>query len=226
MKKLLKFLFWTAPKWFVILSVTMVLALKCVPVTKTVMMLKRTMEYRDDSSFRVNQQWLPLEGNSTTVAKITIAAEDPCFFRHHGFGDEDQTRLLSRAKCGGPDVRGAITLSQKTAQAVFMTGCSTLLDEGVRDWFSFLIEHLWGKKRIAEVYMNVAEYAPGLYGAEAASRHYYRRSAKEIGIDRMAALSLCPGNPAVLTPGIVNSRFQGERYAVVCQEKLMAFPAW
>lgn len=226
MKKLLKFLFWTVPKWFVILSVTIVLVYRWVPVTKTMTMLKRTLEYRGDSSSQVNQKWIPMKGNSTTMAKVSIAAEDPGFFVHDGFRDGEVKTELNRFKIGEREITGAGTLSQKTAQAVFMTGCNTWAGFGIRAWLTFLIEHIWGKRRIAEVYMNVAEYGPGLFGVEAASEHYYGLPVSELGIDGMAALALCADNPVKMTPSLVNTSYRWERYLVECQERQMTFPDW
>jgi monofunctional biosynthetic peptidoglycan transglycosylase len=160
--------------WFLALSVGLTLLYKFVPVPVTVTMLA------DRNGFTKN--WAPLSEIDRDLVRAAIAGEDGKFCSHDGF-DREAIEQAARRNVRGGRLRGGSTISQQTAKNVFLwqgTGWSRYLRKGFEAWFTLLIEQIWGKRRIMEVYLNVAETGIGTYGAEAAAQRYYRKSAASL----------------------------------------------
>jgi monofunctional biosynthetic peptidoglycan transglycosylase len=117
----------------------------------------------------VNRQWVPIDSFSPFVARSVVAAEDAQFCTHHGF-DLAAIKLALKDK---KHRRGGSTLSQQVAKNVFLWQGRTWLRKGLEVWFTVLIELIWPKKRILEVYLNIAEFDEGIFGAAAAGRSYF-----------------------------------------------------
>ena len=133
---------------------------------------------------------------SKNTILAVIAAEDQSFFIHHGFDfNEINKSILAYEKRG--QFRGASTLSQQTAKNVFLLPVRSWLRKGFESYFTILIELLWGKKRIIEVYLNVAELGDGIYGVEAASNHYFAKSASKLNMRESAYLASLLPNPRI-----------------------------
>lgn len=219
MKKLLKLIFIRIPIWFLILSVTIVLALKWVPVKYTPLMVKRAIEYRNDDSYSHHQEWVPIERVSAASLKAILAAEDAGFYSHNGFETGEIEHELERLKNGEKDIRGCSTISQQTAKNVFTLGSPTWLRKGVEAYFTFLIEKLWGKKRILEVYVNVAEMGKGIYGIQAAAEFYFHTDAAHLTIADASSLVICLPSPLTRTPEGVNRHYAKRRSQIARDSK-------
>jgi len=124
-----------------------------------------------------------------------ITAEDQRFFQHNGFDYKELSQMKQEHFFDGSPIRGCSTISQQTAKNCFTWCSKTWLRKGIEAYFTVLIEKIWGKERILEVYLNVAEMGPGIYGAEAAARHYFNISASDIKRADAASLACCLPNP-------------------------------
>ena len=186
---------------FVLFSVVLTLILRFVPVTYTATMLM------DEHS--VIRDWEPLSRIDRNMVSAVIAAEDGKFCEHDGFDREAiEEALEERAR--GERQRGASTISQQTAKNVFLWQGGGWFRKGLEAYFTFLIENLWDKRRIMEVYLNVAETGLGTYGVEAGSQRYFGHSAARLSADeasRIAAVLPSPKTRAAVDPGGFTARY-------------------
>ena len=146
------------------------------------------------SGVEVRKTWAPLKDVSANLVRAVIASEDTRFCQHHGFDMVELQKAIDEADAGGR-VRGASTISQQTAKNVFLFNGGGIVRKGFEAWFTFLIEKMWTKARIMEVYMNVAEWGDGYYGAEAAARARFSVSAKQLTPKQAALLAAVLPSP-------------------------------
>jgi monofunctional biosynthetic peptidoglycan transglycosylase len=152
----------------------------------------------------LNKHWRPLSRISPALAQSVIAAEDARFCTHRGFEFEAMMKALKANERRPSRLRGGSTISQQTAKNVFLTPSRSYIRKGLEAYFTVLIEMLWGKRRILEVYLNVAEWGPGTYGAEAAARRYFKVPADELTraqAARLAAVLPSPLRYRAVSPG-------------------------
>lgn len=150
----------------------------------------------------VQHRWVPWEAISPQAAFAVIAAEDQRFLRHHGFDFGAITAALADWFRGEP-LRGASTLSQQTAKNLFLWPESTLVRKAAEAYLTVFIEWLWPKRRILEVYLNIAQFGPNIYGIEAASRAYFHKPAASLTLEeaaRLAAVLPGPGRRSAAAP--------------------------
>lgn len=147
--------------------------------------------------FRVHYRWVDWRHISPYVAVAVIAAEDQRFREHSGFDLQEIRNAAERGLEGGR-VRGASTISQQLAKNLFLWPDRSLLRKGLEAWFTVLIETLWDKRRILEVYLNVVEFGDGVYGVEAAARRYFHVSAARLDPHQSALLAAVLPNPRTL----------------------------
>ena len=201
MKKGWKYwLFVRIPIWFILASIAIVTLLRWVPVRYTPVMLKRAFQFRSEENYHSCQEWVSLENISPELIKAVILAEDQKFYHHHGFDWDELDRMWKAHRQEGSPLRGCSTISQQTAKNVFTFGTGTWLRKGLETWWTFLIEHIWGKNRILEVYLNVAEMGKGLFGAELAAKEYYEVPAAELDARQAIALAVCLPHPLKSNP--------------------------
>ena len=192
--KFFRWLFLYIPLWFVAITVLWVLVLRWVPVYVTPLMVVRTCQNWDDDSFVTHKRWQPMEKISPNLAKAVIASEDARFFSHNGFDWIEIDKALD-AHRKGKRLRGASTISQQTAKNVFLLPGRSWVRKGLEAYFTCLIEWIWGKERILEVYLNVAEMGRGIYGAEAAAEHLFTTRASKLTRKQAALIAACLPNP-------------------------------
>ncbi len=152
----------------------------------------------------VEREWRDLEDISPHLARAVMAAEDANFCDHWGF-DLKAIEQAIEANAKGRRVRGASTLSQQVAKNLFLWHGRSWLRKGLEAGFTVLIETIWTKRRIVEVYLNIAEFGDGVFGAQAAAQHYFSRDATALTLDqatRLAAILPDPKgrNPRAATP--------------------------
>ncbi|MFC3098519.1 monofunctional biosynthetic peptidoglycan transglycosylase [Alteraurantiacibacter palmitatis] len=179
---------------FVALSLVLVVLFRFVPVTYTLTMLL------DENA--VTRDWEPLSRIDRNMVSAVIAAEDSKFCTHNGF-DTEAIEQAIQERMAGERERGASTISQQTAKNVFLWQGGGFFRKGLEAWFTFLIETLWTKRRIMEVYLNVAETGIGTYGVEAGAQRYFNKSAARLSRDeasRMAAALPSPKRREVVNP--------------------------
>lgn len=207
MKKWKRILFLRIPLGVVAFSVVLGAVLKYVPIHWTPLMLKRSIEFRDDRKFRTRQAWVPLEKISGNMEKAVILSEDASFRSHMGFDFEEMRKMLKEHRKRGTRIRGCSTISQQTAKNVFTFCTDTWARKAVEAYWTVLIELIWGKDRIMEVYLNVVEMGRGIYGIEAASQFYYGHSCTRLSPAEAAAIACCLPRPLRRTPHwVMNKR--------------------
>jgi monofunctional glycosyltransferase len=193
MLRVLRFLVWAVIA-FAGLSFALVILFRFVPVPVTATMLM------DDNGFA--QHWRPLSRIDRNMVSAVIAGEDGKFCSHDGFDREAIQEAVRRNQQGGR-IRGGSTISQQTAKNVFLWQGGGYFRKGLEAWFTLLIERIWGKRRIMEVYLNVAETGRGTYGMEAGARRYFDHSAARLTRSeaaRMAAALPLPKERPVVNP--------------------------
>ena len=210
MKKVLSILLAYIPAGFVLGSFLLVLILKWVPVTVTPLMFERGLHNIGNSTIKVKYQWVSLDEISEDMIKAAIAAEDNKFLWHKGFDFEEMERMKQQHMFDGSPVRGCSTISQQTAKNCFTFCSRTWFRKGIEAYFTVLIERIWGKRRIMEVYLNVAEMGPGIFGVEAASRRYYHIHSSDLTMADASSLVCCLPNPLHRDPEWAN-RYLGSR---------------
>ncbi|WP_224485447.1 monofunctional biosynthetic peptidoglycan transglycosylase [Robertkochia aurantiaca] len=199
MKRLLRFLA-KLMAWFVLISLLLVLFYKWVPVKLTPLMVIRAVEdYRNDRPVAWEHDWETLENISDHLELAVICSEDQKFMTHNGF-DLDAIEDAYRKNQKGKKIRGGSTISQQTAKNVFLWPGRSWLRKGMEAWFTVLIELMWSKEHIMEVYLNSIEMGDNIYGAEAAARHWFNKPASRLTRGQAAALASILPNPIRMKP--------------------------
>lgn len=191
---------WKLPLLLAALSALQVLVLGFVDPPFSAFMVARQVEawVDGDGAFRVAYDWRDLDRIAPSLPLSMIAAEDQNFARHHGFDLEAIEKARAR-NARGDTMRGASTISQQVAKNLFLwsgdSRASRWVRKGIEAWYTLLIEVLWPKTRILEVYANVAEFGDGIYGAQAAARSYWGRDAAHLSPAQSATLAAVLPNP-------------------------------
>lgn len=198
--------------WFFLLSVIAVLFFRFAPVGLTPLMLIRTVDgFYGQQKVSIHQKWVPLENISKHLQRAVIVAEDYKFNSHNGFDWEaiEKARKWNKTH---KRTKGASTISQQTAKNLFLAPYRSWIRKGLEAYLTVLIEFFWPKKRILEVYLNIIEFGPGIYGAEAASRTYFKKKALHLNPSEAALMAAVLPNPKkyrIAKPGPYVQRRQG-----------------
>lgn len=193
-KKIARFLF-KVLLWFIALSVISVVIFRFVPVPFTPLMISRAFEMKDNGrEMTSSHDWVPIEEISPNLQKAVIASEDDLFLTHNGFNFDAMYKAFKNNN-KGKKLKGGSTISQQTAKNVFLWQGRSYLRKGLEAYFTVLIELLWSKERIMEVYLNSIEMADGVYGAQAAAQHWYHKDAKDLTKYEAAGIAAILPNP-------------------------------
>ncbi|KFN43462.1 monofunctional biosynthetic peptidoglycan transglycosylase [Arenimonas oryziterrae] len=201
----LRRIFFWLPFWFVVITVGQVLILRWVPPVTSAFMLGRQIDgiAAGDWSYRPHYEWRAWENLSSNLPIALVAAEDQKFPEHSGFDFEAIDKALAYNQ-RSRKVRGASTISQQVAKNLFLWSGRSYLRKGLEAWYTVLIELFWPKQRILEVYANIAEFGDGVYGAEAAAKTFFGKSAARLSPSESARLAAVLPNPkkySVRKPG-------------------------
>lgn len=169
--------------FFVVGSILWVVIYRFVPPPLTVTMIGDLAGGRS-----ISKDWMPLSKIDLHMARAAIAAEDAKFCRHNGFDAQAIEAALQRNLRGGR-IRGGSTISQQTAKNAFLWQNGGYLRKGLEAWFTLLIEQIWGKRRIMEVYLNIAETGIATYGVNAATQRYFGHDASRLSTTEAARLA-------------------------------------
>lgn len=181
--------------WFFGISILLVVLFKWIPVPFTPLMITRAIEQKmDGQEMTCSHDWVPLEEISVNLQKAVIASEDGNFLKHNGFDFKAMQKAFKNNN-RGKKLKGGSTISQQTAKNVFLWQGRSYIRKGLEAYFTFLIEIVWGKERIMEVYLNSIEMGKGVYGAEAAAEHWYRTDAKNLTKIQAAGIAAILPNP-------------------------------
>ena len=196
---------WKLPLLLALLSVLQVLALRFADPPFTAFMAIRQLDAlrAGDTGFRIAYDWRDLDQLAPSVPLALVAAEDQNFLDHRGFDLEAIEKARAHNARGGR-TRGASTISQQLAKNLFLWSGRSWVRKGAEAWYTVLIEALWPKRRIIEVYANVAEFGDGIYGGQAAARSYFRKDAAKLSsaeAARLAAVLPSPKRYSASRPG-------------------------
>ena len=186
-------------RWVVALffgtTILAVVLLRFIPVYITPLMVIRLVEQaRNGEELRLKHQWVALEDISTSLPVAVMASEDQRFLKHHGF-DFEAIEKAAENNAEGKSMRGGSTISQQTAKNVFLWPGRSWLRKGLEAYFTVLIELVWSKQRIMEVYLNSIEMGDGIYGAEAVAQENFGCSAAELTRSDCALIAATLPNP-------------------------------
>ena len=175
---------------FMAVSIALVVMYRFVPVRLTPLMVMRKAEaFGRGERLTLRHEWVPLERISPDMISAVVESEDAHYYEHGGFSCEDMIDAFYRNRRAGYIVAGGSTISQQTAKNVFCTPARTYVRKLVEAYFTMLIELLWGKDRILEVYLNVIELGDGVFGVESAAQEYFSTSAQQLSPDQSVSLT-------------------------------------
>lgn len=181
---------------FFISSFAIVLLFRFVPVPVTPLMVIRSIgSVFDKNLIGIQKDWVPLDEISLTAQAAVLKAEDYRFFEHNGFDFYAIEKAYAYNKKHRSRKKGASTITQQTAKNLFLWPSRSWLRKGLEAYFTVLIEATWPKERIMEVYLNIIEIGPGVYGVEAASQKYFKRKAKNLSSSQSALIAAVLPNP-------------------------------
>jgi monofunctional biosynthetic peptidoglycan transglycosylase len=209
---------------FVALPLLLVIVYRFLPPPTTFLMLKRVALESESHDYR----WRGLDDISPHLVRAVISSEDAKFCTHDGFDGDAIAAAMRNNERRPSRIKGGSTISQQTAKNVFLWPDRSYVRKGAEAYLTVLTETLWSKRRIMEVYLNVIEWGPGVYGAEAAARHWFKKSAGDLTrleAARLAAILPSPRRYKAASPGpYVRRRTRAiqARMGVVQRERLAA----
>lgn len=181
--------------FFFLGSISWVVIARFVPVFVTPLMIIRNVESLIKGELPKNSKdWVSINKISHNMVQAVVASEDNLFLEHHGFSIQDIQKAIKHNQ-KGKRIRGGSTISQQTAKNVFLWPQRSYLRKGLEAYFTVLIEFVWPKERIMEVYLNVIEMGNGIYGVQAASVSYFNKNADQLTKSQAALIAACLPNP-------------------------------
>jgi len=203
MKKFLSWLWrclWKTALWFLGISILSVIFFRFVPVPITPLMVIRCVEQKmDGKDMKLKKDWVSFENISPNLQLAVVCSEDQNFLKHNGFDFEAIDKAMEHNE-KSKRKRGASTISQQTAKNLFLWPGRSWIRKGFEVYFTALIELVWSKERIMEVYLNIIEMGDGIYGAEAASEKYFKKSALSLSKQDAALIAAVLPNPRKWSP--------------------------
>ncbi len=194
---------------FFAITILWVVALRFIPVLITPLMVIRCVEQSDEGrDVKLSHSWVSISEMPYYAPTAVIAAEDQNFVKHHGFDLKAIEQAAKNNKNGGK-LRGGSTISQQTAKNVFLWPGRSWIRKGLETYFTALIELMWPKERIAEVYLNSIEMGEGIYGIQAAAQEYWGCDAKDLSRMQCATIASILPNPrkySATNPGLYIQR--------------------
>lgn len=206
MKRIFKFIL-KLIAWFFLFTFFITLLYKWIPVPFTPLMAIRYFENPEEE---IRHEWVPMEEISANLQLAVVASEDQNFMNHNGFDYEAIRKAIEENKTRRR-ARGASTISQQTAKNVFLWPNSSWFRKGLEVYFTFLIELLWSKERILEVYLNSIEMGQGVYGAEAAANFWFGKSAANLSAAEASAIAAILPNPRQYRAQPASEYIQGRK---------------
>jgi len=197
MKKIIRYLF-KKLLWlflgFAAFSMLLVASLNLINPPTWMWKIQRQLTPPENYPAKIQHQWVDFEHISSNMKLAVIASEDQFFPQHSGFDLNSMAKAFESNR-QGKTIRGASTITQQTAKNLFLWPGRTFLRKGIEAWFSLLLETFLSKQRILEIYLNIIELGPGIFGVEAASRHYYLHSSQHLSRHKAARLAAVLPNP-------------------------------
>jgi monofunctional biosynthetic peptidoglycan transglycosylase len=201
--------------YFLLVTVLWVLMYRFINPPITLLMVMRNIERKaDGKSFKTEKKWVDFKEMSDNIKRAAIAGEDQKFIQHWGFDMTAISRAYKANRADTTKMKGGSTISQQTAKNVFLWPGRSWIRKGFEAYFTVLIELLWSKERILEVYLNIIEMGDGIYGAEAAAQSYYGKSCRNLTRSEASMIAACFPNPIRWTP-LHPTRFIRHRHYLI-----------
>lgn len=208
-------------KWLVFTVILLIIAFhvmvagllavwKTEPITNSMFMLAYRLQ-----GGQVTQQWVAYDDISKTVKQAAIASEDAKFVTHNGFDMEGIEKALEKNQSIGKMSAGGSTISQQLAKNLFLTSQKSYLRKADEALITMMMEKMWDKERILTAYLNVAEFGDGIYGIEAAARHYFDKPAKKLNRDEAALLICLLPNPKYYQDNLNSKRLRNKQRIIM-----------
>lgn len=223
-RRWLRRLLW-APVWLLAITVLQVLPLRWIDPPTSAFMVARQLGGLGEDGFELRQEWRDLSAISSQLPIALVAAEDQKFPTHRGFDLEAIDKAIA-GNAGGGRVRGASTISQQVAKNLYLWGGGGYVRKGIEAWYTLLIEAFWSKRRILEVYANIAEFGDGVYGAEAAAREFFGKPASALTAAESARLAAVLPNPRVYSAARPGPYVQRRAQWIQRQARQLGGPAY
>jgi monofunctional biosynthetic peptidoglycan transglycosylase len=157
-------------------------------------------KYFNEPDYKINKTWVDLEDVDQAIPVALIASEDQLFLSHNGFDIDAIMYAMEKNKTSVNKV-GASTISQQVAKNVFLIPTKSFLRKGIEVYFTVLIEAMWGKRRIMEVYINIIELGDGIYGIDAAAKKFFNKPGYELNMNQATLIAVTLPNPIVYDLG-------------------------
>jgi len=215
---------WKAMLWFFAITILWVLVYRFVNPPVTWLMVQRGFERKaNGKDWKIQKEWKDIDELSSNLKKAAIGGEDANFLTHYGF-DVQAIEKAYQKNQAGRRIRGGSTISQQVGKNVFLWPGRSWVRKGFEAYFTVLIEFLWGKKRIMEVYLNVIETGDGVYGAEAASQKYFGKSSERLTRRQAALLISVLPNPLRWSPAKPTSYINRKQYLIQRNMRVVKLP--
>ena len=198
--------------WLIILQFMYILVCKWINPPVTITQLGSLLQ-----GYGLQRDYVSINKMSYAIKLAVIASEDQQFADHDGFDIKAINKAIKYNKKHPTKTRGASTISQQVAKNVFLWQGGGYFRKGLEVYFTFMIEKIWGKKRILEVYLNIAETGKGIFGVQAAAKSYFNKDAKNLLKAEAAKIAACLPNPKLYTVKPM-SRYVGSRYGNILQQ--------
>ncbi len=197
---------------------------KVLPIYYTPLMFIRLFDQHSEGQpMKMSHTWVPIEEISHNVPLAVMASEDNLFMQHNGF-DLEQIKLAAKEAADGGRQRGASTISQQTAKNVFLWNGHSWIRKGLEVYFTVLIEFIWGKERIMEVYLNSIEMGQGIYGVEAVAQEHFGTHASQLTKRQSALIAASLPNPLKRDSGNPSSYMKRRSRQIVKLMRLIEDP--
>jgi len=182
------------------------------PPLTPLMVIRLAEQSFGGQTIKIKKDWISIDKMSASMPLAVVSSEDNLFLEHSGFDFESIEKAKEyNAQKQGRKMRGASTISQQTAKNVFLWPQRSWLRKGLEVYFTVLIEFVWGKKRILEVYLNVIETGKGIYGVESASQSYFGKSAANMSRSEAALIAAVLPNPLKWNPTSTTPYIRGRQ---------------
>lgn len=195
---------------FYVAVASLLLVWKTQPINNSMFMVAHRLSGGD-----VTQTWVEYENIAKSAKQAAIVSEDSRFVSHHGFDMEGIEAAMKKNESSGTVSAGGSTITQQLAKNLFLTSHRSYVRKGVEASVTVMIEGMWDKQRILTAYLNVAEFGNGIYGIEAASRHYFNKSASKLNRDESALLISMLTNPKYYEKHMSNKRLRNKQRIVM-----------
>ncbi|AKH68753.1 monofunctional biosynthetic peptidoglycan transglycosylase [Spongiibacter sp. IMCC21906] len=209
---------------FILFSVAVVLPLRWIDPPGSMLMLVRSWEHRGER-YDVTKQWRDIATLPRHAALAVVVSEDQRFLQHYGVDIAAIRKAMAERKWRG-ELRGASTITQQVAKNLYLWNGRSWLRKGLEAWFAMLVDLCWSKQRVMEVYLNIAEWGPGVFGLAAASEYHFQRDVSQLSPWQSALLASALPSPLTYTPASPSPQLSERARWNLAQQRRLGGESW